>query len=64
MVGRQASNSILHYTIIKFIIDNGYAPELHELAELLQVSEDEVLSALQRLQEDHGIVLHPRSPKI
>jgi hypothetical protein len=64
MVGRQISNSILHYTIIKFIIDNGYAPEPHELAALLQASEDKVFGALQRLQEDHGVVMHPHSPKI
>lgn len=58
------NNSILHYTIIKFIIDNGYAPETTELARLLEASETAVSSALFRLQEDHGVVLHPNSEKI
>ena len=58
------SNSALHYTIIRFIIDNGYAPEIAELSELLKSSQEEVFAALQKLQEDHGVVLHPNSPRI
>ena len=58
------SNSILHYTIIKFIIDRGYAPEVDELANLLKTTEDNIIAALRNLQDDHGIVLHPNSSKI
>jgi len=58
------SNSTLHYTIIKFIIDRGYAPEIDELAQLLRVASDEIAAGLQRLQDDHGIVLHPNSSRI
>jgi hypothetical protein len=58
------SNSTLHYTIIKFIIDRGYAPEMEELSRLLHASTDEIAAGLRRLQEDHGIVLHPNSSRI
>src|SRR5215216_830187 len=64
MTDCQLSNSILHYTVIKFIVDKGYGPEINELAELLGASEDEVAGALERLQEDHGLVLHPDGSKI
>jgi hypothetical protein len=58
------NNSILHYTIIKFIIDKGYAPEVDELANLLTTTEDNIVTALQNLQDNHGIVLHPNSSRI
>lgn len=60
----QISNSVLHYTIIKFIVDNGYAPEIDELADLLKSSTEDVFISLNNLQEDHGVVLHPNSPRI
>ena len=58
------SNAKLHYTIIKFIIDQGYAPEQDKLAHLLNTTEDEIVTALQSLQVDHGAVLHPNSSKV
>jgi hypothetical protein len=58
------SNSILHYTIIKFIIDKGYAPEVDELANLLTTTEDNIVTALQNLADNHGVVLHPNSSRI
>ncbi|NIR52072.1 hypothetical protein GWO43_25980, partial [candidate division KSB1 bacterium] len=64
MENKQLNTSILHCTIIKNIIDKGYAPELPELTELFDASEDEILRALQRLQDEHGVVLHPNSAKI
>ena len=64
MKDSQISNSSLHYTIIKFIIENGYAPEIDELSELLTASHEEIFAALQKLQEDHGVVLHPNNPRI
>lgn len=60
----QMSNSTLHYTIIRFIIDNGYAPELNELSQRLERPETEVATALEALQEYHGVVLHPNSHRI
>lgn len=60
----RVNNSILHYTIIKFIIDYGYAPENSELVQLLNAPEAEVRLGLLNLQTDHGVVLHPNSEKI
>jgi hypothetical protein len=64
MQSKQVNNSILHYTIIKFIIDYGYAPEVDELVQCLEATETEVAIGLQNLQDDHGVVLHPNSEKI
>jgi hypothetical protein len=58
------NNSTLHYTIIKFIIDRGYAPEIDELSQLLRATAEEISDGLRSLQDDHGIVLHPNSSRI
>ena len=64
MIDDPVNNSTLHYTIIKFIIDHGYAPEVTELSQLLGVTKDAVALGLRKLQEEHGVVLHPNSEKI
>lgn len=56
--------SILHYTILKFIIDTGYAPELEDVVDLLNSNKDDIIAALWNLQDNHGVVLHPNSSKI
>lgn len=58
------NKSILHYTIIKFIIRNGFGPTTNELADLLDVSVEEVKKGLIELAEYHGVVLHPDNEKI
>ncbi len=58
------SDAALHYNIIKYFVDHGYAPVTSELATLLNAREDEVVSALHRLAENHGVVLHPNSARI
>ena len=58
------TNSNLHYTIIRYIIDNGYAPDVPELATLLYASNEEIINGLYTLQDYHGVVLHPKEPKI
>lgn len=58
------SNSSLHYTILRYIIDHGHAPEAASLAALLQASTSEVEKGLYELQKYHGVVLHPHQPKI
>lgn len=60
----EIKTSALHYTIIKFIIDKGFAPELEDLAQLFDSNTDAVTKALNALQSDHGVVLHPDRPKI
>lgn len=58
------NNSILHYSIIKFIVDNGFGPTTSELANLFNVSFEEVKKGLVKLAEYHGVVLHPDNEKI
>jgi hypothetical protein len=57
------SHRLLHHTMIRFIIDRGYAPEVGELAALLGASEADVTAVLHAL-DYHGVVLHPNSTKI
>mmetsp|Transcript_5316 Transcript_5316/g.6796 ORF Transcript_5316/g.6796 Transcript_5316/m.6796 type:complete len:236 (+) Transcript_5316:146-853(+) len=54
----------LHYTILKYIIDHGYAPKPDQLASILTVSQEELSIGLKSLQDDHGVVLHPNSDEI
>ncbi|MEO1712078.1 MAG: alkylmercury lyase family protein [Bacteroidota bacterium] len=58
------TNATLHYTLIKEIIDRGYAPDVEALGTLLQATEKEVIQGLYDLQEYHGVVLHPHEPKV
>lgn len=58
------SNSNLHFSIIKGIIDNGFAPNVDDLSIIFNVDKSEVLRGLNDLQEYHGVVLHPNEPKI
>jgi hypothetical protein len=64
MANPKVSNSTLHYTIIKHVVEHGYAPEPSELAQMLSLSEPDVCAALEQLQEYHGVVLHPNSHRI
>jgi hypothetical protein len=54
----------LHYTIIKHIIDKGYAPDIETLSRIMNTDVKEVGTALFDLQDEHGVVLHPNQPKI
>lgn len=58
------TNSNLHYTIIKYIIDNGFAPDNETLSKLLNSDKTAIEKGLYELQADHGVVLHPNEPKI
>jgi len=58
------TNSNLHYTILKGIIENGYAPSLKALSNKLQVEEDAIIKGLYELEAYHGVVLHPKEPKV
>ena len=49
---------------MEFVIERGFAPESEELADLLDLSVEEVEGGLRALQEYHGIVLHPGSTRI
>ncbi|MBC8172952.1 MAG: alkylmercury lyase family protein [Chitinophagales bacterium] len=58
------TNSVLHYTILKHIIDHGYAPDITKLSDVLNSDAESVEKALYLLQEYHGVVLHPHAPLI
>lgn len=57
-------NGGLHYAIVRFVIDRGFAPDVPTLATLLGATGEEVERALHGLAEDHGVVLHPHAPKV
>lgn len=58
------TNSSLHYTIIKEVIEKGFAPDVKTLSSYLHAEEEEVVKGLHALQEYHGVVLHPNEPKV
>src|SRR4051812_19493554 len=58
------SNGQLHYAIIKHIVDHGYAPDTDALSAIFGVTHNEIVTALNNLQEYHGVVLHPGESKI
>ena len=57
-------NSTLHYAIIREIIETGFAPSVEALAVMLQAEKEQIVKGLYDLQEYHGVVLHPKEPKI
>ncbi len=58
------TNSKLHHILIKRIIEDGHAPTNQALAQHFGTSETEVTEALYKLQDYHGVVLHPDQPKV
>ena len=58
------TKATLHYTILKAIIDNGFAPNVADLAEILDTDKASITKGLYELQDYHGLVLHPNEPKI
>ena len=58
------SHASLHYTILKAIIDKGYAPTVSELSKFFNASEEEIKAALNALQDYHGVVLHPKNSEV
>jgi hypothetical protein len=58
------TKGLLHYAIIKHIIDKGFAPGLEKLSLILKANIKEVEKGLYDLHEYHGVVLHPKNPEI
>lgn len=54
----------VHHAILSRVIATGRAPELPELAAALAVPAEEVETSLERLAENHGVVLHPDSARV
>ena len=63
-MNQNVNHSSLHYAILTFLIENGFAPQVSELAQIIDANESEVVLGLQALQEYHGVVLHPNSSDI
>ena len=58
------TNSNLHFQLIKYIIEHGFAPTVDELVEISKSDKEQVIEGLRQLQEYHGVVLHPNEPKV
>lgn len=58
------TNSSLHHAIIRHFVDRGHAPSHAALCDMFHVDPSAMSAALERLQENHGVVLHPHSPEI
>lgn len=58
------TKGLLHYAILKHIIDKGFAPNVKTLTELLKADPGEVEKGLYDLQEYHGVVLHPKNAEV
>lgn len=54
----------MHFSILKYIIDKSFAPNIETLCELLNTDEADIEKGLYALQDCHGVVLHPKEPKI
>jgi len=54
----------LHYLLMRHVIDTGHAPDLARLASMAGLREKETERGLGRLQEMHGVILVPGSPKV
>lgn len=57
-------HSTLHYSIIKGVLENGFAPSVEDLSKILQTDKEDIIKGLYDLQEYHGVVLHPNKPNI
>eukprot|EP01084_Bolivina_argentea_P075354 136604_1 len=60
------TDSLVHYQILQYISNHGHAPNMKQLSDKCNISYSETLSSIKRLEEGHGVVLHPNSdpPKI
>ncbi len=52
-----------HTAIIRQLLATGRCPDRFELADELKTTEEEAVTRLLRLEETHGIVLHPHEPE-
>lgn len=52
-------DSAIHYHLVRGLIDDGFAPGIAKLQELVATELPSVLEALKRLEASHSIVCHP-----
>jgi len=60
-MGTQLSD--LHHQIIRGLVETGVCPSNAELCQLLGIEEPVLHELLHRLEDEHGIVLHPGDPR-
>ncbi len=51
----------IRYQVNRFIFDNGFAPTVEQLSDLLKIDKNEIQNGLSALAGNHAIVLHPSS---
>ena len=59
MTTHQTLDGLIHQRLIKEMIDAHWCPSAAELAKRLEIPPSEIKSSLQRLESNHGLVLHP-----
>ncbi|MCA9242848.1 MAG: hypothetical protein KDA32_02745 [Phycisphaerales bacterium] len=57
-------DGLMHHTVVRGFIDNGFGPSTAELAGELGISEDSASESLRRLESIHGVVLDPKSGQV
>jgi hypothetical protein len=57
-------DSRVHHHVLRGIVDRGFAPTVDELAAALACGADDAAASLQRLHDNHGLVLHPGSSEV
>jgi len=59
MVEESKLQSAIHHHLIRGLIDNGFAPDIARLQELVSAEPASVAAALKRLEANHSVVCHP-----
>lgn len=59
MIEQRELESTIHHYLIRGLIDDGFAPDIGRLQELVGAEAASVREALERLEASHGIVCHP-----
>jgi hypothetical protein len=57
-------DSRVHHGVLRSIVDRGIAPTVDELAAALRAPPDDVAASLRRLDDNHGLVLHPGTAEV
>jgi hypothetical protein len=60
----EINSATLHHAILQHLVDYGCAPSRTALAQRFDVDADVVAGALHKLQDMHGVVLHPHTPEV
>ena len=59
MTEERKLESAIHHHLMRGLIDNGFAPDIARLQELVAAEPESVAAALKRLEASHSVVCHP-----